>query len=216
MDANPRIRVVVVDDHEMFAQGLAAILGADPTIEVVASAGTVEGGCAAVRLHTPDVVLMDYELPDGDGAAATARIKSEVPTAQVVMVTSFDDEAVLIRAIEAGCSGFITKHKAIQEVATAVRAAHAGEALISPSMLARLLPKLRKNPRGVGTDLTPREIEVLKLLAAGASNQQIAEELVLSLHTVRNHVQNVISKLGTHSKLEAVATAVREGVIRHA
>jgi DNA-binding NarL/FixJ family response regulator len=216
MSANPMIRVVVVDDHEMFAQGLAAILGADPTIEVVASAGTVEAGCTAVRLHNPDVVLMDYELPDGDGAAATQRIKAEVPTAQVVMVTSFDDEAILIRAIEAGASGFITKHKAIQEVASAVRAAHAGEALISPSMLARLLPKLRQNPRGVGADLTPREIEVLKLLAAGASNQQIAEELVLSLHTVRNHVQNVISKLGTHSKLEAVATAVREGIIRHA
>ena len=216
MSTNPAIRVVIVDDHEMFAQGLTAILGADPSIEVVASAQTVEDGCAAVRLHSPDVVLMDYELPDGDGAAATQRIKSEVPAAQVVMVTSFDDEAILIRAIEAGCSGFITKHKAIQEVTSAVRAAYAGEALISPSMLARLLPKLRQNPKGLGADLTPREIEVLKLLAAGASNQQIAEELVLSLHTVRNHVQNVISKLGTHSKLEAVATAVREGIIRHA
>ena len=210
------IRVVVVDDHEMFAQGLTAILGADPSIEVVASAGTVEEGCATVRLHKPDVVLMDYELPDGDGATATERIKDEAPSTQVVMVTSFDDEGVLVRAIEAGASGFITKHKAVQEVAAAVRAAHAGEALISPSLLARLLPKLRQNPRGVGADLTPREIEVLKLLATGASNQQIAEELVLSLHTVRNHVQNVIGKLGTHSKLEAVATAVREGIIRHA
>jgi DNA-binding NarL/FixJ family response regulator len=159
---------------------------------------------------------MDYELPDGDGASATERIKAETPEAQIVMVTSFDDEGILVRAIEAGASGFITKHKAIQEVAAAVRAAHAGEALISPSMLARLLPKLRQNPRGVGADLTAREVEVLKLLAAGVSNQQIAEELVLSLHTVRNHVQNVITKLGAHSKLEAVATAVREGLIRHA
>jgi DNA-binding NarL/FixJ family response regulator len=200
----------------MFAQGLTAVLGADPSIEVVATAGTVEAGMAAVRLHVPDVVLMDYELPDGDGASATERIKAEVPEAQIVMVTSFDDEGILVRAIEAGASGFITKHKAIQEVAAAVRAAHAGEALISPSMLARLLPKLRQNPRGVGADLTAREVEVLKLLAAGVSNQQIAEELVLSLHTVRNHVQNVITKLGAHSKLEAVATAVREGLIRHA
>lgn len=206
----------MVDDHEMFAQGLTAVLGADPSIEVVATAGTVEAGMAAIRLHTPDVVLMDYELPDGDGASATERIKVEAPEAQIVMVTSFDDEGILVRAIEAGASGFITKHKAIQEVAAAVRAAHAGEALISPSMLARLLPKLRQNPRGVGADLTAREVEVLKLLAAGVSNQQIAEELVLSLHTVRNHVQNVITKLGAHSKLEAVATAVREGLIRHA
>jgi len=216
MSSNPTIRVVVVDDHEMFAQGLTAVLGADPSIEVVATAGTVEAGMAAIRLHTPDVVLMDYELPDGDGASATERIKVEAPEAQIVMVTSFDDEGILVRAIEAGASGFITKHKAIQEVAAAVRAAHAGEALISPSMLARLLPKLRQNPRGVGADLTAREVEVLKLLAAGVSNQQIAEELVLSLHTVRNHVQNVITKLGAHSKLEAVATAVREGLIRHA
>src|SRR5437867_97468 len=209
-------RVVVVDDHEMFTQGLATALGADPAIDVVATAGSVEAGCAAVRLHSPDVVLMDFELPDGDGATATERIKSEVPSAQVVMVTSFDDEAILIRAIEAGCSGFITKHKAIQEVASAVRAAKAGEALISPSMLARLLPKLRRSPRGLGSDLTPREVEVLKLLAEGVSNQQIADRLVLSLHTVRNHVQNVISKLGAHSKLEAVAAAVREGIVaRH-
>jgi len=216
MSSNAPIRVVVIDDHEMFAQGLQAILSADPAIEVVATAGTVEAGCAAVRMHEPDVVLMDYELPDGDGAVATERIKAEVPATQVVMVTSFDDETVLVRAIEAGCSGFITKHKAIQEVSSAVRAAHAGEALISPSMLARLLPRLRQNPRGLGADLTPREVEVLKLLADGVSNQQIAEKLVLSMHTVRNHVQNVITKLGAHSKLEAVATAVREGIIRHA
>jgi DNA-binding NarL/FixJ family response regulator len=215
MSAQPPIRVVVVDDHEMFAQGLEVILGADPGIEVVATAGSVEAGCAAVRLHSPDVVLMDYELPDGDGATATQRIKTEMPETQVVMVTSYDDETILVRAIEAGCSGFITKHKAIQEVTSAVRAAKAGEALISPSMLARLLPRLRHNPRGLGTDLTPREVEVLKFLAEGVSNQQMAEKLVLSMHTVRNHVQNVITKLGAHSKLEAVATAVREGIIRH-
>src|SRR6266542_2829134 len=123
MSQQPSIRVVVVDDHEMFAQGLATVLGADAGIEVVATAGTVEAGCAAVRLHSPDVVLMDFELPDGDGAGATERIKADVPEAQVVMVTSFDDEAVLVRAIEAGCSGFITKHKAAQEVVNAVHAA---------------------------------------------------------------------------------------------
>jgi DNA-binding NarL/FixJ family response regulator len=216
MTSSESIRVVVVDDHEMLVQGIRAVLSAEPDIDVIASAGSVEDGCAAARLHAPDVVLMDYELPDGDGAQATERIKREVPSAQVVMVTSFDDEAVLVRAIESGCSGFITKHKAIEEVVRAVRAARAGEALISPSMLARLLPKLRRSQRGVGTDLTPREIEVLKLLAEGLSNAMIAERLVLSLHTVRNHVQNVISKLGAHSKLEAVATAVREGIIRHA
>jgi DNA-binding NarL/FixJ family response regulator len=216
MSAEMPIRVVIVDDHEMLVQGLRASLGVDPDIEVVASAGTVEDGCAAVRLHRPDVVLMDFQLPDGDGAQATERIKTEVPSAQVVMVTSFDDETVLVRAIEAGCSGFITKHKAVAEVAHAVRAANSGEALISPSMLARLLPRLRRREQGIGVDLTPREIEVLKMLSEGLSNVAIAERLVLSLHTVRNHVQNVIGKLGAHSKLEAVATAVREGILRQA
>jgi DNA-binding NarL/FixJ family response regulator len=216
MDTPQPIRVVIVDDHEMLVEGLRASLAAESDIEVVASAGTVEAGCAAVRLHRPDVALMDYELPDGDGAQATQRIKSDVPAVQVVMVTSFDDEAVLVRAIEAGCSGFITKHKAVSEVANAVRAAHSGEALISPSMLARLLPRLRRREQGVGVDLTPREMEILKLLAEGLSNAAIADRLVLSLHTVRNHVQNVIGKLGAHSKLEAVATAVREGILRHA
>jgi DNA-binding NarL/FixJ family response regulator len=216
METPRSIRVVIIDDHEMLVQGLRAALGSEPDIDVVASAGSVEEGCAAVRMHVPDVVLMDYELPDGDGAHATERIKSDVPAAQVVMVTSFDDEAVLVRAIEAGCCGFITKHKAVGEVASAVRAANAGEALISPSMLARLLPRLRRKEQGIGVDLTPRELEVLKLLAEGISNAAIAERLVLSLHTVRNHVQNVIGKLGAHSKLEAVATAVREGILRQA
>lgn len=216
MDTASPIRVVIVDDHEMLVQGLRAALGTEGDIEVVATAGTVEDACAAVRMHAPDVVLMDYELPDGDGAAATERVKTDVPTVQVVMVTSFDDEAVLVRAIEAGCSGFITKHKAVGEVAHAVRAAHSGEALISPSMLARLLPRLRRKERGVGVDLTPREMEILRYLAEGMSNAAIAERLVLSLHTVRNHVQNVIGKLGAHSKLEAVATAVREGILRQA
>jgi DNA-binding NarL/FixJ family response regulator len=99
MSSNAPIRVVVVDDHEMFAQGLTSVLGSDPAIEVVGSAGSVESGIDAVRMHAPDVVLMDFELPDGDGAAATERIKASAPETQVVMVTSFDEEAVLVSAI---------------------------------------------------------------------------------------------------------------------
>lgn len=214
MTDDQQIKVLLVDDHKMFIEGLIRVLGEEPDIAVVGTAGSMESARAAARQHSPDVVLMDYELPDGDGSQAARFIKEEQPQTKVVMLTSFNDEAVLVSAIEAGCSGFVTKHKAVEEVAAAVRAAHEGEALISPSMLARLLPKLRRSSRGLGSDLTPRELEVLKLLAEGLSNSAIAERLVISLHTVRNHVQSIIMKMQAHSKLEAVTIAVREGIIQ--
>jgi DNA-binding NarL/FixJ family response regulator len=215
MPDDDKIKVLVVDDHQMFAEGLIKALSDEPDVHVVGSAGSVQGARTAARQYEPDVILMDYELSDGDGAQATQLIKDELPATKVVMLTSFTDEAVLVSAIEAGCSGFVTKHKAVEEVAAAVRAAYEGEALISPSMLARLLPKLRRSSRGLGSDLTPRELEVLKLLAEGLSNGAIAERLVISLHTVRNHVQSIIMKMQAHSKLEAVTVAVREGVIQY-
>lgn len=208
-----RIRVLIVDDHQVLSQGLAAVLGAQEDLDVVGIAPSVEEAVGSVRRNRPDVVLMDYELPDGDGVEATRAIKEIRPETKVVMLTSFTDDAVLVQAIEAGCSGYITKHKAIEEVASAVRAAEAGEALISPSMLARLLPKLRRGGRGLGADLTSREREVLGMLAEGMSNAAIADKMVISLHTVRNHVQNVLTKLHAHSKLEAVAVATREGLL---
>jgi len=199
----------------MFAQALVKALEGEADMHVVGTAGSVAHATAAARELRPDIVLMDYDLPDGNGAIATQAVRAESPVSRVVMVTSFSDEQVLIAAIEAGCSGFITKHKAVEEVVNAVRMVHAGEALISPSMLARLLPRLSRSYRGLGSDLTPREKEVLELLAQGLSNQAIAERLVISPHTVRNHVQNLLTKLHGHSKLEAVANAVREGIIRY-
>lgn len=210
-----QIKVMVVDDHKMVAQALTRAVDDEQDMKVVAAATSMEEAVATARLHMPDVVLMDYELPDGNGVETATRIRAERPETKVVMVTSYTDDSVLVAAIEAGCSGYVTKHKAVEEVVNAVRAAHAGEALISPSMLARLLPKLRPNKRGVGSDLTERELEVLKMLAEGKSNQVIADTLVISVHTVRHHVQNVITKLNAHSKLEAVAAAAREGIIRY-
>jgi two-component system, NarL family, response regulator DevR len=209
------IRVLVVDDHLMFAQAIVKALSDESDVEVLGIAGTAAEAKLAVDATPPDIVLMDYDLPDGTGASTTEAIRATHPDTRVVMVTSFDDEQVLIDAIEAGCAGFVTKHKAIDEVVAAVRAAYAGEALISPSMLARLLPRLNRSYRGIGTDLTPREKEVLDLVSQGLSNQAIAGRLVISTHTVRNHVQNMLTKLHAHSKLEAVANAVREGIIRY-
>lgn len=209
------VRVLVVDDHRMFAQGLAEALSLNVDILVVGIARGVDEACAKARALAPDVVLMDYRLSDGDGVRATQLIKSDRPETKIVMVTSFTDESVLLAAIEAGCSGFLPKDESIDAVIAAVRTAHAGEASIPPSVLARLLPKLRQGNGGVGSTLSPRETEVLQLMSQGLSNQAIAEQLFLSLKTVRNHVQNIIVKLNTHSKLEAVCAAAREGIVRY-
>lgn len=209
-----RVRVLVCDDHHMVAQGLALVLGALPDIDVVGVAGTVAEVREQCESRCPHVVLMDYALPDGDGVAATVAIKAVHPEVKVVMLTSFVDDDVLLAAIDAGCSGYVTKHKGVDELATAVRLAASGEAVVSPNMLARLLPRLRRSYHGLGSDLTPREREVLDLLAQGASKEVIARRLFLSTNTVRNHIQSILSKLGAHSRLEAVATATREGLVR--
>jgi len=207
------VAVLIVDDHRMFGESLARLLSDEDRITVLGVATTGAEAVEAVdRLH-PNVVLMDYQLPDQDGVTAASEIKRRDPDVMVVILTGLGDDRVLLAAIEAGCSGFLTKDRAAAEVADAVRAAAAGEALISPALLARLLPKLNRTHREVGADLTEREREILALLAKGWSNRIIASELFLSLNTIRNHIQSILRKLGSHSKLEAVATAVREGVI---
>ncbi|MBW3662520.1 MAG: response regulator transcription factor [Actinobacteria bacterium] len=209
---NDRIRVLIVDDHVMVAQGLSEVLGAEADMEVVGQARTMHEAELCAGRFEPDVVVMDYRLPDGDGAEATVRIRARQPEIAIVMVTASDHDTVLAAAIEAGCTGYVTKDRAAQEVVSAVRAASRGEMTVPPAMLAKLLPRMRSQRRPVGA-LSPRELEVLQLLAEGLSNQDIADRLVLSISTVRNHVQNVITKLGVHSKLEAVTTAMRQGII---
>ncbi|HVU74438.1 MAG TPA: response regulator transcription factor [Mycobacteriales bacterium] len=209
------IRVLLIDDHRMFTESMARLLADEADISVVGIASRGGEGVVLAAREQPDVVLVDHHMPDEDGVSVTARIKADHPDTKVVMVTGSADDRVLVAAIEAGCSGFITKDQVAGEIATAVRAAHAGDALITPTMLARLLPKLRTTERHVGYDLTPRELEVLDLLARGLPNKAIATQLYLSVNTVRNHVQSVLAKLDAHSKLEAVSTAVRAGIIAY-
>ena len=211
-DTSP-IGVVVVDDHRMFAESLARLLSDEPDIDVLGLALAAAPALEMVATLRPRVVLVDYLLPDVDGVEFTAQIKAADPATMVVMLTGSADDRVLLAAVEAGCSGFLTKDRAAAEVADAVRAAAAGEALISPALLARLLPKLNPTHRSIGSDLTEREGEILVLLAKGWTNRIIADNLHLSVNTIRNYVQAVLIKLGAHSKLEAVATAVREGII---
>jgi DNA-binding NarL/FixJ family response regulator len=209
-----QIRVLIVEDHRMFSQALRMALDETDDIAVTAAVATAQEGVEAARTTLPDVVLMDYRLPDGDGVDAARKIKHDRPQTKVVMLTAASDDNVLSQAIQAGCSGYLTKGHTVDELILAVRAVHNGEALISPAMLGRLLDRLSNRSRP-GGDLTARETEVLRLLADGLSNQAIAKQLDIRLATVRNHVQSVIEKLHAHSKLEAVAVAMRLGLIQH-
>lgn len=213
LDRSAPTRVLIVDDHSLFAQALAAVLSADPDLEVVGTAASVAAAVSVLTENPADVVLLDYRLPDGTGLDALVEIRRLVPQAAVVMVTANEDERVLLSAIEAGCAGFVTKNADLRDVQTAVKQAAAGEASVSPLLLSRLLRRLAHRESGVGTDLSRRETDVLRGVVAGRSNADIAGGLGLSVHTVRNHVQNVLTKLGAHSKLEAAAIAAREGLV---
>jgi DNA-binding NarL/FixJ family response regulator len=209
------IGVVIIDDHRMFADSLARLLSDEADVSVLGVATTGAQGVALVSTLNPQVALVDFDLPDRNGVAVAEEIKQHVPEVMVVMLTGRSDDRVLVSAIEAGCCGFLTKDAAATDVASAVRLAAAGESLISPKQLARLLPKLNRNYQALGSDLTDREREVLVLLAEGAANAAIAKQLHLSVNTIRNYVQAILTKLGAHSKLEAVATGVREGIISY-
>lgn len=207
------VDVLIVDDHVVLADSLAGALRQDG-IEEVRTASTVAEALEKCRSRCPNVVLMDFRLPDGEGTKAAATIRAECPETKVVMLTADVHESIVVQAIEAGCSGYLLKNAQLEDVLEAIKAAHVGEALISPSMLARVLPKLRSGTGGLGFELSRREMEVLRLLSEGQSNQSIADALVLSPNTVRNHIQRVLEKLGAHSKLEAVAIAARTGLLR--
>ena len=162
----------------------------------------------------PDVLLLDHRLPDGDGVSAIPRLRELRPSMTVVVLTASTAEHVMVAAIEAGVAGFVSKTRGLGELTAAVRAAAAGEAVVSPEMLSRLLPRLQRGRTGVAqVSLTEREREVLALVAEGLTNAAIAERLTVSVHTVRNHVANLSAKLGARSKLEALAIAVREGLL---
>ena len=209
------VRVLLCDDHDVLTEGLAAVLEARG-LDVVAVVNRGADALDAVARSEPNVVLMDYQLPDQDGVTTTRAIKTAHPDVQVVLLTSSTDDRVLVEALEAGASGYVTKHKGSSEVVDAVAAAAAGEVVVSPDMLARLLPRLSPQPQQQrpGGDLTPRETEVLELMAEGATNDEVADRLFISRNTVRNHVQNILTKLGAHSRLEAVVIATRTGLVK--
>lgn len=206
------VRVLVVDDHEVFGTSLARTLSDEPDIEVIGAVTTLPEALTLLERGV-DVVLSDFRLADGDGVAFTREALARWPQMAVVMLTASNDEAVLAAALEAGCTGFVTKSEGLVTVLAAVRAAAAGEAVITPALLARLLPRLNPTRRGRNPDLTVREREVLALILRGMTNREIAESLVLSRDTIRNYVASILSKLGAHSKLQAAAIATQRGII---
>jgi DNA-binding NarL/FixJ family response regulator len=208
-----RIRVLFVEDHRLLADSLSAMLAREPDIEVVGIAGTVAEAKEMARERL-DVVLMDYHLPDGTGAEATRSIKARWPSARVVMVTALSDDETVLESIQAGADGYLTKDRAAEEVVLAVRAADAGETLLPRSVIQEIARRVaaareRDEERRVIEPLTPRELEVLRALTEGLSTPEICERLYIAPNTLRTHVQNIMGKLRVHSKLEAVAFALR-------
>jgi len=212
-----RIRVLLVDDHQLLTGSLAAVLSREPDIEVVGQAGTVADARALSRERL-DIVLMDYRLPDGTGAEATRAIKARWPSAHVVMLTALNDDETVLESIQAGADGYLTKDRAVDEVVGAVRAAHAGETLLPRSVIMGIAQRVaaardRTVERRPIEPLTPRELEVLRALAEGLSTPEISERLFIAPNTLRTHVQNIMGKLRVHSKLEAVAFALRHRLV---
>jgi DNA-binding NarL/FixJ family response regulator len=214
------IRVLVVDDHALFRRGLQMVLEQEPDVEVV---GEASDGSEAVTVASdtlPDVVLMDVRMPRRGGIDACTAIKDAVPSAKIIMLTISDEEADLYEAVRAGAMGYLLKEISIEEVASAIRAVHGGQSLISPSMASKLLTEFAAMSRRseerqqVPTPrLTDREMEVLKLVARGLNNRDIAKELFISENTVKNHIRNILEKLQLHSRMEAVVYAVREKLL---
>jgi len=204
--------VFIIDDHRMFTQAVAAALTEEPDMEVVDTVENLASARQRLEELEVDVILLDQRLPDGQGTHAAAELRALCPGAKVVLVTAAMEPSVLNEALAAGCAGFVTKGDSIDALAAAVRAAASGATPVSPAMLTRITGG-NSNNSSLTEPLTPRETAVLLFLADGMSNEEIAKRLFISIHTLRNHIQSIISKLGAHSKLEAVSIAIREGLI---
>jgi len=212
------LRVVVADDHDLYRRGMQVVIGLEDDIMIV---GEARNGAEVVDLAielAPDVVLMDVRMPVLDGIAACRKITAAVPATKILMLTMSDDEGDLFEALRAGASGYLLKDQPAEEVASALRAVHAGHSMIPPSLAAQLIAEFgrlsrRAQPATAGPHLTDRELEVLRLVARGCANKEIAKELFISENTVKNHVRNILEKLQLHSRVEAAMYAMRRNLL---
>jgi two-component system, NarL family, response regulator LiaR len=205
------IRVLVVDDHAVVREGLRTYLALQDGVEVVGEAADGEEAVREAERLRPDVVLMDLVMPRLDGTGAMRELRRRLPVTRVIVLTSYADDDRLLPAIQAGAAGYLLKNAQPSEVARAVRTAHAGEALLDPSVAARLVEHLSRRPPP--ERLTPREHEVLELICRGLPNKLIARELGVSEKTVKTHVGHVLAKLGVSDRTQAALYAVRAGLV---
>ncbi|GIW07547.1 MAG: DNA-binding response regulator [Dehalococcoidia bacterium] len=209
----PPWRLLLVDDHALFREGLIALLSYRDDFTVVGEAEDAESALDQARAVEPDLVLMDIDLPGEDGVSATRRLKTEMPSVTVVMLTVHDDSQTLFEAIKAGAQGYLVKNVRSPELVEQLRRLARGEAAISRRMAARILEELRGQPEPFWPEeeLTARELEVLELVAARLSNAEVAERLVVSEHTVKNHMKSILSKLHLRNRHQAAAYGVARG-----
>lgn len=209
------IRTLITDDHKVVRRGLRGFLELDPELEVVGEASNSEEAVQMARGLAPDVVLMDLLMPVMDGIEATAEIRRRMPEVEVVALTSVLEDAAVTGAIKAGAIGYLLKTTEADELCEAIRAAAAGKVQLAPEAAARLMREVRtpESPEDLAEPLTQRETEVLKLIALGKSNKQLARELFISEKTVKSHVHSILAKLGLTSRTQAALFAARSGVV---
>jgi DNA-binding NarL/FixJ family response regulator len=210
-------RVLIVEDERLMGELLAAVVEEEPDLRVVGVATSV-AEVAKYHARRPELVLMDYRLPDGTGAEATRMIKARWPATRVLMLSALQDDETVLESIRAGADGYLSKDRAADEIVAAIRATRNGETLLPPALLIEIARRVMVGRAKASTDqyvepLTPRQREILRELACGRSAREICERLTLSPNTLRTHIQRILAKLGAHSKLEAVTTALRLGIV---
>ncbi len=207
MTKEAQIRVLSVDDHPLLREGLAAIINNQPDMVLVAQASNAQEAIQQFRKHQPDVTLMDLRLPDKSGIDAMIAVRAEFPEARVIVLTTFEGDVEIQRALEAGARGYMLKSMPPKELVEAIRQVHAGKKRIAPQLAAQLAEHLSDE------DLTAREIEVLGQIAGGNRNRDIAEKLFITEETVKVHIKHIMEKLGASDRTQAVAIGVRRGII---
>lgn len=215
MEMEEAIKVLLVDDHEMVRIGLAAVLGTEDGIEVVGEAGSGEEGIRLAQEYNPDVVLMDLVMDGMDGIETTKQLMKQYPEIKVIVLTSYLDDEKMYPVIEAGAFSYLLKTSRASEVADAIRAAARGQSVLESQVASKMMNRFRNNAKGESPaykELTEREMEVLRLLAQGKSNQDIADQLIIEIKTVKFHVTNILAKLGVEDRTQAAIYAYKNGL----